>query len=266
MAAGRLVCWLVAAMVLATAACSPTSSTAGPTSAASPPASTSASPGASAVSLVALGDSVPAGDNCDCTPYPQLSGQLLSTDAHTFTTANDAFGGATTEDVLRELEGGSDADRVGAADVVEVEVGANDVLHTLRCGTDVTCYSPEVPPMEDRLRQIVTRIQQLTKGRRVVVVLLDYWSVWLGGVYAQEQGDAYVAAAAGVTDLVNTAIRSTAQDTGSAYVDLRAAFKGPSYTYDETHFLSDDGDHPNAAGHEQIAKAVDQVVAPLLHG
>ena len=259
MATGRLLRWLVAGTVLAAAACSSTSNAVGPDSASAPS-------GASAVSLVALGDSVPAGDNCDCNPYPPLSGQLLSTDARAVATTNDAFGGAKTDDVLKQLEGGSVADRVGAADIVEVEVGANDVLHTVRCGNDVTCYTPEVAPMEDRLRQIVTRIQQLTNGHRTQIVLLDYWSVWLGGAYAQEKGDAYVSAAAGVTDLVNTAIRSTAQDTGSAYVDLRAAFKGPDYAYDETHFLSDDGDHPNAAGHEQIAKAVDQVVAPLLHG
>jgi lysophospholipase L1-like esterase len=47
-------------------------------------------------------------------------------------------------------------------------------------------------------------------------------------------------------------------------VDLRAAFKGPDYAYDETHYLSDDGDHPNAAGHAQIAKAVETEVGDAL--
>jgi acyl-CoA thioesterase I len=47
---------------------------------------------------------------------------------------------------------------------------------------------------------------------------------------------------------------------GSSYVDLRAAFKGPDYVYDATHFLSSDGDLPNTAGHEQIAKAVEAVL------
>jgi hypothetical protein len=54
----------------------------------------------------------------------------------------------------------------------------------------------------------------------------------------------YVDAAATVTDDVNKAIKTVAAETGSAYVDLRAAFKGPDYSYDETHYLASDGDHP----------------------
>ena len=38
-----------------------------------------------------------------------------------------------------------------------------------------------------------------------------------------------------MTDEVNAVIKSTATKSGSAYVDLRAAFKGPDYAYDETH-------------------------------
>ena len=64
---------------------------------------------------------------------------------------------------------------------------------------------------------------------------------------------------------MNTAIKTTAAKTGSAYVDLRAAFKGPDYAYDETHYLSNDGDHPNAAGHQQIAEATQAVIETALH-
>ena len=64
---------------------------------------------------------------------------------------------------------------------------------------------------------------------------------------------------------MNGVIKSTAAKTGSAYVDLRAAFKGPDYAYDETHYLSNDGDHPNAAGHEQIAKAAEGVIEKSLN-
>jgi lysophospholipase L1-like esterase len=39
----------------------------------------------------------------------------------------------------------------------------------------------------------------------------------------------------------------------------------PNYAYDETRYLASDGDHPNAAGHEQIAAAVVDVVTETLH-
>ena len=71
-------------------------------------------------------------------------------------------------------------------------------------------------------------------------------------------------AAAKVTDDVNDVIKSTAAKSGSGYVDLRAAFKGPDYSYDETHYLASDGDHPNAAGHRQIAAAAEAVIAKTL--
>jgi lysophospholipase L1-like esterase len=79
--------------------------------------------------VVALGDSVPRGTGCDCTPYPPLTADgLMETSGQAVTAANDAVGGYTTEDVLRRLGSNSDViDRVRAADVVEIEVGANDV-------------------------------------------------------------------------------------------------------------------------------------------
>jgi acyl-CoA thioesterase-1 len=97
------------------------------------------------------------------------------------------------------------------------------------------------------------------------VILLDYWSVWLGGRYAAAEGPAYVDAATTVTDQMNDVIKDTAADTSSAYVNLRAAFKGPDYAYDETRYLASDGDHPNAAGQRQIAAAVVGVIIQTLH-
>ena len=56
-----------------------------------------------------------------------------------------------------------------------------------------------------------------------------------------------------------TVIRDVAAQTGSTYVDLRAAFKGPDHAYDETQYLASDGIHPNAGGHEKIAAALAEV-------
>lgn len=256
---GRLVAplgALLAAVLLAACSVSRSSGT--------PVASPSTPPRAS--SVVALGDSVPRGTNCQCTPYPELTADDVDASPdHAVTATNDAVAGSTTEAVLRQLTSDEDViAHVSRADAVEIEVGANDVSHSATCGTSLDCYTPDIPPMEENLTTIVSRVRALTSGRQVLVVLLDYWSVWLGGAYAAEQGQAYVATAEKLTDDVNTAIKAVATASGSAYVDLRAAFKGPTYSYDETHYLSDDGDHPNAAGHRQIAAAAVDVIAPAL--
>ena len=214
-------------------------------------------------SIVALGDSVPRGTNCDCTPYPPLTADDLADKTGSAVSAsNDSVAGYTTSGVLRQLDGDrSVITHVGGADVVEIEVGANDVAHTDSCGTTLSCYTDEVPQVEKNLTTIVARVHELAGGAHVLVVLLDYWSVWLGGSYATAEGATYVATAQELTDQINTAIKSVATATGSAYVDLRSAFKGPDYAYDETHYLSDDGDHPNAAGHRKIAKALESALS-----
>lgn len=217
---------------------------------------------------MALGDSVPSGHQCDCTPYPELSAQgLTASTGQTVIATNDAVAGYTTSNVLKQLNSDSSViDQVRQADAVEINIGANDVPYNKNsCGTTIECYAPLVPPMQKNLSAIVGKVHELTAGHKVLVVLLDYWSIWLGGQYAQSKGDAYVAAAEEMTDRVDTAIKSVAGSTSSAYVDLRAAFKGPSYAYDETHYLSSDGDHPNAAGHKQIATTTETVITNTLH-
>jgi lysophospholipase L1-like esterase len=180
------------------------------------------------------------------------------------TATNDSVAGATTASVLKQLGSRSVIAHLRAAGVVEIEIGANDVAYSQTCGTRTSCYEPRIPAIQKNLTAIVSRVHEIAARRHPLIVLLDYWSVWLGGKYAAAKGEAYVAAADHMTDQVNAVIRATATDSGSAYVDLRAAFKGPSYAYDETHYLSNDGDHPNKAGHEKIATVTEAVIEHAL--
>jgi lysophospholipase L1-like esterase len=208
---------------------------------------------------------VPRGTNCDCEPYPPLTATAFATRTeHAVEATNDSVAGATTSSVLKQLANRDVIRHLRAARAVEIEIGANDVAYSQSCGNKTACYAPGYQRRES-LAAIVGRVHKLTSRHDALIVLLDYWSVWLGGKYAAAKGNAYVAAAEQMTDEVNTVIKSTAVATGSAYVDVRAAFKGPDYSYDETHYLSNDGDHPNAAGHQQIAHAAQAVIESTLH-
>jgi lysophospholipase L1-like esterase len=261
--AGRMMA-LVALLGLA-AACGGTSSKSASSTSSS---STGTSTTARTWSIVALGDSVPSGYHCNCTPYPQLSASGLSTTTgQTITATNDAVAGYTTSNVLGQLSSdGTVIDQMKNANAVEINIGANDVPYNAKsCGNSVSCYAPLVSPMQRNLASIVSRVHDLTSGHKVLVVLLDYWSIWLGGAYARQKGHDYVVAARQMTAQVDDSIKTTANQTGSAYVSERRAFKGPSFGYIASHYLATDGEHPNAKGHQAIATAAETVIENTLH-
>jgi acyl-CoA thioesterase I len=212
--------------------------------------------------VTALGDSVPYGTACNCDPFPQLTGADIAQIAgHEVEVSNDAVPGARSGDVVDQVQHDPTIRTdINGSQAVLVEVGANDVAYSATCGTNASCYEPTIPEIDRNLTTIVEQIHALGHGHEQAVVLLDYWSVWLGGQYEKAKGPDYVSAADTVTARVDETIRSVAHATGSAYVDLRTAFRGPNGNWDETHLLAPDGDHPNAEGHQRIAQAIADTV------
>ena len=255
---------IVTVLISLTAACGGSSNSASSTT--SSPTGTSTT--SRTWSIVALGDSVPSGYHCNCTPYPQLSASgLVTTTGQTITATNDAVAGSTTSNVLEQLSSDSTViDHVKKADAVEINVGANDVPYNGKsCGNSVACYAPLVTSMQKNLASIASRVHDLTSGHKALVVLLDYWSIWLGGTYARQKGHDYVSAARQMTAQVDAAIKATANQSGAAYVSERRAFTGPSFGFIESHYLATDGEHPNAKGHQAIATATEAAIQHALH-
>ena len=161
-------------------------------------------------SVVALGDSVPRGTNCDCTPYPPLTATGLATaTGRDVKASNDSVAGATTASVLEQLDTRSVISHLRTAGVVEIEIGANDVAYSKSCGDKTACYEPRIPTMQKNLTAIVDRVHKIAARRHPLIVLLDYWSV-CSRKYASARGEAYVAAADHMTDQVDAVIKSTA--------------------------------------------------------
>ncbi|WP_375426403.1 SGNH/GDSL hydrolase family protein [uncultured Friedmanniella sp.] len=263
------------ALALLLTACSPTSSatTTTPTPAPSPDRSSIPTPAASGsaasrLRVVALGDSVTSGSHCDCTPFPELYGRGLTARARIPTTVtNDGVPGETSADLEHELAVDASLDRsVAAADVVLVTIGANDYgdqyseLTDGRCtddGRPLACVQHALDQTGTAVTAVLRRVQQLRDGRPTTVLVTGYWNVFEDGDVASRKFSVLgLAATDRLTVAVNAKIKAAAVATGDLYVDLYAPFKGESAKRDPTPLLAVDGDHPDAAGHRVIARAL----------
>ncbi len=231
--------------------------TAGPASATTP----SATPNEG---MVAVGDSVPRGAHCGCSPFPQLYGRdVAAHTGHPVSMANFAVSGATSSSVLGQVRAWGPASAVQTSAVVLVMVGANDfevpferVLHHQQRAARV--FNRVAQRVRTNVIAIIDRLRALHPGIRIVV--LDYWNVVKdGSVGRRTYGPWGMSKAVQATSYANAALREAATDTRVTYVSTLREFKGPDGTSDPTRLLASDGDHPNARGQAVIARGVDQV-------
>lgn len=214
------------------------------------------SPRAAAVTVpnarvVGLGDSVPAGTTIDPEhSYIQLVGEQLANQFEVQPSIeNEAIPGSTAVDLMRDLQDENAASLVAGAGVVIVTVGANDLDDSEL--DDPQLQSEQVAALSEVMARIVARLKALNP--QAVIVLTGYWNVFSDGEVAAEYGQDYVTASDALTKEFNSMVTAVAASTGVVYADVYTPFKAAG---DDTSLLSEDGDHPDEAGHRVIAQAV----------
>ncbi|ETK34034.1 SGNH/GDSL hydrolase family protein [Microbispora sp. ATCC PTA-5024] len=229
----------------------------------SPASSSPASSSAAVRNVVALGDSVPAGSACDCTPFVSLVGQALAARQGTdVATDNLASGGLTTQGLLDQLDDDSARRTLVSADLTIITIGANDFdsgsVTDDDCGpgAGLACYRDDLTRLRTDMDAILARVRALQTRRGSRILVTGYWNVFVDGAVGRAEGDAYMANSDSLTRAVNDTIAASARAAGVRYVDLYTPFKGPGGTGDDTALLAGDGDHPAAAGHRLIARQI----------
>ena len=210
-------------------------------------------------SMLSFGDSVPSGAHCRCTPYPDLYAR--KTASHTGRVVrmrNDAVSGATSADLLRQVEEGGVQSQLRSAGTVLVMVGANDFVDAFHRvirhrEAPVRAFRPVAQRVRVNLVATIQEMQELHPGIRVVVA--GYWNVVKdGNVGRRDYGRWGLRKAAQATAWANGAIRGAAAARHVTFVSTYAVFKGAHGRRNPTRLLAADGDHPNARGHAAIAE------------
>lgn len=210
--------------------------------------------------VLGFGNSVPSGAACSCVNFVSAYAAMVAAGTSTKTTvANDAVSGSTSADVVNELTQSAVQGQVRTASTVLIMTGANDfndAFDQVSLGAPAAeTYAPVATAVQENVSTIVEKIHALNAGAHVVV--LDYWAAMEDGAVAAKDYDAAaMAASVASTTYVNNALAVAAKATGAVYVSTYGAFKGPNGTNDPTGLLAADGDHPNAAGHQLIARTI----------
>jgi lysophospholipase L1-like esterase len=165
--------------------------------------------------VVAFGDSITNGSECDCAPYPRRLAQIIGKSVlNTGVSATRAI-----ESVDRTQEA---IDKYQPAFML-ILYGVNDIIH-----------SSEVDSIVDALRQMVG----ICEANQVVAVLATYPEPIDGRALFAPR-----------TLLLNEGIRSLAKELGVKCVDLEQEFEA------NPEFYESDGLHPNNEGTQLMALA-----------
>ncbi|MCA1846310.1 MAG: SGNH/GDSL hydrolase family protein [Actinobacteria bacterium] len=210
--------------------------------------------------VVGLGNSVPSGAACSCVNFVSAYAQMLAAGTSSKATVdNDAVSGSTSADVVNLLTKKTVQAHVRTATTVLIMTGANDfndAFDAVSLGAPAaSTFAPVATAVQDNVTAAVQKILALNPSIHVVV--LDYWAAMEdGAVAARDYDPETMAASVASTNYVNDALAVAAKATGALYLSTYTAFKGPAGANDPTALLASDGDHPNAAGHQLIARTI----------
>lgn len=213
--------------------------------------------------VLALGDSVPSGYACDCSPFPETYGSLLRSrrGAHVVVD-NRAVGGLDTAGLIAQLHTRDMEKAVRRSDVFLVTIGANDFGDHHRevvegqCGErDPDCVSDELTALRGHLATVLATIRTLRGAQPTTVLTMGYWNVFQDGEVARRAvGEDGLQASLQLTRRANRVISSVSAAAGARYVDLYRPFEHSGR--DVTSLMAADGDHPDGAGHDLIARTL----------
>lgn len=213
-------------------------------------------------SVILLGDSVPYGSACGCQAFGNLYARTMSeSNRWQVTTTNLARPGAKAGDVRELLNTVAARASLRRASTVVIMVGANDFEDAFTQDQHQICpvggcYTTPAEKLRLHMIDIVQTIKKIHRTPLSVVVL-DYWDVVEDGAAAvRDYGARGQAKSQTATSYADAALGAAAQSTCSSYVSTKVAFRGPHNDLDPTRLLAADGDHPNAAGHAAIARAI----------
>lgn len=211
------------------------------------------------MSVVVLGDSVPAGNFCGCTPFGEVAAQLIAdVQDRDVTVHNFAIGGSTSADTLEQIRRPDVAKEVAGADLVIVETGANDFDPgtASTCKDVLACYGDQLAETSGNIAAVTSTAKRLLTNPSAQISLIGYWNVFTDGQVGRGHGQTYQTVSDELTRRLNEHILGIARNENVSYPDVYAAFKGAEGSQDPTRFLAVDGDHPNADGHRLMADTV----------
>jgi lysophospholipase L1-like esterase len=233
----------------------------------------SPSPSAAGLVYVAVGDSIPYGqDDCSCDGFPTLFGAWIqkTTGRHVDVRNLSQHDNNTAARMAVEMAARPDLlDALRLADVITVTIGHNDTPWNATddaCDADHgpldqspkatwqsetgPCLRTEVARYRKNLASILDQIVALRAGKPTALRFTEQYNDIPGDPCCRADA---VAVSATIKDAFNAAACAVVATHRGVCIDVYHAFNGPKGTAAAGALLAADHTHPSAAGHQKIA-------------